>query len=163
MTKLTIHGTSAHFAQQEDRPEGSIRHVDEIRDYPAYPVVVHTVAQSGYIETYSIVETCHVAKFVWHDGGMSNGFLIATQQRTPNDPVRVAQFYLEQYGITDSEQPSQQAFQAFFNLEQAQAYSEHMQKDAAYMESVERWYEHCRSWDEYVDYYDYDDCNDYND
>lgn len=159
MTKLTIRGTSAYFETQADRPAGAIRHIDEIRFYKGdvWPPVVHTVAQSGYIETYSIVETHHVAKFVWQDGGMSSGFLIATRKNSFDNETRVCQFYLEQYGISDDGRDSQQAFQAFFDLEQAQAYSDHMKNDADYMESVKLWHKHCNSWLDYADDYYYND------
>ena len=153
MTKLTIRGTSAYFETQADRPVGSIRHKGEISSHPSYPVIVHTVNQIGYIETYSIVETHHVAKFQWSDGGMSSGFLIATRTNSYDNQTRVCQFYLEQYGISEDDRESQQAFQAFFDLEQAQAYSDYMKNDANYMASVKAWHKHCDSWLDYTDGY----------
>lgn len=90
-------------------------------------------------------------------GGMSSGFLIATRKNSFDDETRVCQFYLEQYGISDDEQDSQQAFQAFFDLEQAQAYSDYMKNDAAYMASVKAWHKYCDSWLDYSDDYYYND------
>lgn len=183
MTKLSYpkHGNTPFFQTEEDRPYGHVRLLEDIPHFQP----VWTVNQSGYINKIFLIEqTSHVSKLQWHDGGQSSPFVPSISIETGGvtfshrarhsdnqieemvlSRLRTESFYYREYGIRSYlekdevfEQATHHYFQAFLDPHHAKSYSEFLQNDEDYKESVRRHHESCRVFDSFMDYdFEYED------
>lgn len=143
MTNLTVENSYSYFSSVTDRPKGSIKNMQDIRK--SWNTTVYVVAQSGYIDKYKLLETCHPAKYVYTNGRLSAEFLPAMAGLDGDDTGYYSPFYLEQYGVSRNDTTPERcsAFQSFFDANAALEYSEYLKNHVEYLAGVARHHAAC--------------------
>ena len=154
MTNITTKGRHSFFQNVEDRPEGSIKTVGEIRDNISEDLFIYSVQQSGYITKKKILDVMSVMQIIYQTPGLGpSAAFMACMVISEKYGDRFEHFYLEQDGISLTDEPMKQcgAFQAFFKLEDAQAYSDYLKGNDAYLDGVKAHHDYCNEMFEEID------------